>query len=524
MSVRSSLALAALAFLAAPTALNAQADALPELPDSSGWGVHVLTVQRDPAGAIWVGTYGKGIFRLRPGEQHWDVIRQDTTDTSISWDFVHAFGFGAEGQIWYGTIGNGWGLSTDDGRTWRNWTFGQLGPEWQYVAPGGIAVRGDTVVVATADGLQVTTDDGIHWTALVDTTGPAALGPADTALAVLREEYVTGLTWDEDGILIRNPSGWQRLRVEDGQWRSVPVGEDPSLEPAQVEVGEVAYRPSPCGLRPAAQAALPCITAEAPMSTPPEQPKTTWFERPIGPEDNRYIDQTYRYGSTMGGNFQQHQGVEFNNSDGTPVMAIGSGTVLYAGPAEAGALTVGIRHDTTVMTTDGSRAVFSVYYHNSALLVEPGDRVETGQVISRVGNTGRATNDHMHLEVHVAPADSIGAVVDSLERYPPYTTNPELWIKPLKGGIVAGRVLDADGEPVRQAHVYGLRKDHPRETPFSFVETYDDRAHPHPLYQENFAIGDVPPGEYTLGVEVDGRRIYRRIVVEPNKVTWVEFR
>ena len=41
--------------------------ALPVLPDSSGWGVHVLAVARDPRGALWVGTYGQGIFRLPAG-------------------------------------------------------------------------------------------------------------------------------------------------------------------------------------------------------------------------------------------------------------------------------------------------------------------------------------------------------------------------------------------------------------------------------------------------------------------------
>src|SRR2546426_8736070 len=39
---------------------------------------------------------------------------------SISWDFVHAFGFGPGGEIWYGTVGNGWGLSTDGGTTWTD--------------------------------------------------------------------------------------------------------------------------------------------------------------------------------------------------------------------------------------------------------------------------------------------------------------------------------------------------------------------------------------------------------------------
>ena len=93
--------------------------------------------------------------------------------------------FGPRGEVWYGTVGNGWGLSTDDGRTWTNWTFTQLGPEWQYVAPDGIVVRGDTVWVGTADGVQMTTDDGQHWVAFTDRTGPAARGPADTAITVL---------------------------------------------------------------------------------------------------------------------------------------------------------------------------------------------------------------------------------------------------------------------------------------------------------------------------------------------------
>ena len=38
--------------------------ALPALPDSTGWGVHVLAVARDPGGTLWVGTYGQGIYRL----------------------------------------------------------------------------------------------------------------------------------------------------------------------------------------------------------------------------------------------------------------------------------------------------------------------------------------------------------------------------------------------------------------------------------------------------------------------------
>src|SRR4051812_21806073 len=172
---------------------------IPPLPDSTGWGVHVLAVARDAQGSIWVGTYGQGIYRLPLGATAWQSIRHDTTATSISHDFIQALAFGSRGEIWYGTVGNGWGLSTDNGATWKNWTFDQLGPEWQYVAPSGIVVRGDTTVIGTADGLQVTTNNGTSWTAIGDATGPRARGPADTALPILKSEYVRRVATDRRG-------------------------------------------------------------------------------------------------------------------------------------------------------------------------------------------------------------------------------------------------------------------------------------------------------------------------------------
>ena len=115
-------ALLTLLVLVAAGSLRAQATppALPALPDSAGWGVHVLTAARDPTGGLWVGTYGQGIFRLPPGGDAWERFRRDTTGSSISMDFVQAIAFGPRNEIWYGTVGNGWGLSIDGGRSWRN--------------------------------------------------------------------------------------------------------------------------------------------------------------------------------------------------------------------------------------------------------------------------------------------------------------------------------------------------------------------------------------------------------------------
>jgi murein DD-endopeptidase MepM/ murein hydrolase activator NlpD len=497
----------------------------PILPDSTGWGVHVLALARDPQGALWVGTYGQGIFRLPAGASSWERIRSDTVAGAISWDFVNAFAFGPRGQIWYGTVGNGWGLSTDSGHTWKNWTYDQLGPEWQYVVPGGIATRGDTTVIATADGLQITTDDGASWTAVGDTVGPPARGPADTALPLLANEYVLGLRAIASGWLVRTQRSAQRLRHGPRGWSAstATARHDTDAGPTIVIAG-TRWAGTRCGLQPAPRV-RPCLSGDAPPADPPAAPRTAWLHRPIAPPGNVYLDQTYRYGSTMGGNFQQHQGVEFNNPDGTPVLAALGGTVVYAGRAEQGALTVAIRHDTTVTARDTTFRLYSIYYHNSALEVQVGQRVRTGEVISRVGNTGRATNDHLHLELAISPTDSIGAIVDSLQRFPPYTTNPELWLRPLPGtGVVAGQVFDSAGAPVRQARIYGLAKRVPVETPFSYIETYGDKAHAHPLYGEHFALGDVPAGTYLMGAEIDGKRVLRRVTVAAGLVTWVVFR
>ena len=98
------------------------------------------------------------------------------------------------------------------------------------------------------------------------------------------------------------------------------------------------------------------------------------------------------------------------------------------------------------------------------------------------------------------------------------------WIAPLPGtGVVAGQVWDGRGQPARQARIYGLTKAEPQETPFSYVETYGELAHSDPAYQEHFAVGDVPPGDYTLAVVVDGQRWSQRVRVDANSLTWVVF-
>lgn len=488
------------------------------LPDSAGIPTVSLTQVLAPNGERWIGTYGKGIY-VQGADRTLRRLVNDTSATSISMNFVHAFGFGPKGEIWYGTIGNGWGLSIDGGKSWKNWTFSQLGPEWQYVTPEGIVVRGDTVAIGTADGIQVTTDDGAHWTAFGDGYGPPAKGPADTMLAVLPNEYM--LTANAAAVMTPHAVVFQTLRR-----REIVLPFAPCLRAARGDASAqcvVDVRRAVNAATDSGSVPVGMVPVKGPVAGSAKQ-WSPWFARPIAPDDNDRNDQTYRWGSTMGGFFQPHQGIEFNNPDGTPVHAIGDGKVVYAGRAERGAMTVGIQHDSMIAIDGRKFFVFSVYYHNSKLRTAVGDRVTRGQVISEVGHTGRATNDHLHLEVHVAPTDSVKPIIDSLNRYPPYTTNPELWIAPKPGtGLIAGTVVDASGQPMPQAHIYGIRKPLPRETPFVFAETYGPRNRPHPLYREHFAITDVPAGKHTLFVVMDGKRIERTVTVKAGAMTWVEF-
>jgi murein DD-endopeptidase MepM/ murein hydrolase activator NlpD len=87
-----------------------------------------------------------------------------------------------------------------------------------------------------------------------------------------------------------------------------------------------------------------------------------------------------------------HTGLDLYGNDKTEVRAPAPGVVVFAGP-----LTV--RGNATYI--DHGWGVYTGYLHQSQLLVEPGDRVETGQLIGMVGATGRVTGPHLHWEVWV---------------------------------------------------------------------------------------------------------------------------
>lgn len=89
------------------------------------------------------------------------------------------------------------------------------------------------------------------------------------------------------------------------------------------------------------------------------------------------------------GNRRFHTGTDFTAPEGTPVVATKSGRVVLADYTSGYGLIVGLRHN----EKNESR-----YAHLSQIHVKPGQWVEQGTVIGRVGNTGLSTGPHLHFE------------------------------------------------------------------------------------------------------------------------------
>lgn len=85
-----------------------------------------------------------------------------------------------------------------------------------------------------------------------------------------------------------------------------------------------------------------------------------------------------------------HDGIDIASSYGSPIKAAGAGVVTFAGWKSSWGRLVIISH---------GYGYVSQYAHNSSLLVKPGDKVKKGQIIARLGSTGRSTGPHVHFGV-----------------------------------------------------------------------------------------------------------------------------
>lgn len=116
-----------------------------------------------------------------------------------------------------------------------------------------------------------------------------------------------------------------------------------------------------------------------PVFKPSPWPTHGWISSPFG----------YRI-SPFTGRKAFHKGIDIATHFGTPIYAVSQGIVSFSGrKGEYGKLVI-IQHAFGFST---------LYGHNSINIVKSGDRVECGQLIAYVGNTGRSTAPHLHYEI-----------------------------------------------------------------------------------------------------------------------------
>jgi murein DD-endopeptidase MepM/ murein hydrolase activator NlpD len=92
--------------------------------------------------------------------------------------------------------------------------------------------------------------------------------------------------------------------------------------------------------------------------------------------------------------YRPHHGLDYAAPSGTPVSAVGDGTVAFSGWKGGYGKLVILKHPNGYKT----------YYGHLSRLgkgIRKGKRVEQGDVLGYVGATGRTTGPHLHYEVHI---------------------------------------------------------------------------------------------------------------------------
>ena len=150
---------------------------------------------------------------------------------------------------------------------------------------------------------------------------------------------------------------------------------------SQIRVGQKIFipgatRPLPVGTITPTDAVAP--SRAAPLPQEPNVEQLLW---PV----NGAINSGY---GPRGASF--HDGIDIAAAEGTPIYAVERGEVVYSDQLRGYGNMVIIRH---------AGGIASVYAHNQINLVRDGQQVAKGQVIGKVGSTGRVTGPHLHFEI-----------------------------------------------------------------------------------------------------------------------------
>lgn len=240
-----------------------------------------------------------------------------------------------------------------------------------------------------------------------------------------------------------------------------------------------------------------------------------YFVRPIAANEINWPLASYRYGGMFFGNVV-HTGIDIPTGKGTPIVAAGAGTVVWAdwgffsgwneNKNDPYGQAVAISHD---FGYEG-QPLYTVYAHMSRIDVTRGQWVQAGEQLGLVGDTGHTTGPHLHFEVRLGRNDFFD------------TYNPELWLAPPQGwGVLVGNVLDDKGTPLRH---YQIRVQSYASSRLRTVRTYGPQVvNSDAYYQENLVLSDLPAGWYEIQIQYDGDEFRQQIEIFPGQISYFTF-
>jgi murein DD-endopeptidase MepM/ murein hydrolase activator NlpD len=123
-----------------------------------------------------------------------------------------------------------------------------------------------------------------------------------------------------------------------------------------------------------------------------------WFHTPsvwptTGTQTSRFGQRVHPFAHGTGGpeaDLSHHAGLDISNAKGTPIQATANGVVTFTGNQGHYGNMVVIRHSPEFET---------LYAHLHRIHVSEGQKVERGNIIGTMGESGRATGPHLHYEV-----------------------------------------------------------------------------------------------------------------------------
>ncbi len=220
--------------------------------------------------------------------------------------------------------------------------------------------------------------------------------------------------------------------------------------------------------------------------------QTFRLKRPV--KNNIQINGSYLYGEpSLANPALAHRGIDIAISYDT-VFSASSGTVYFVGydpnNVVGGYEPNGCGNYIFIKSNWQSKNLYLLYCHLTKPLVLQNQSVAEGTPIAISGNTGYSTGPHLHFELRMNSAS--------------YSTtrsrrNPELWIGMDGMGAIYGEVPNAPNST--RVDISPDPKPRPPYTTYGYSLTYnfnDPYIGSDDIYAENYAIGDVKPGTYTI--------------------------